>query len=148
MRARASSVSLPGMHRARGRDFDRRLRVLIVDQHEVYRAACAALLRTEGLDVLDAGPGDDIDGLARALEPDVVLIDVAPPVQALRDAVRELGSLPSAPAVLLISSAEPERLERGLDGCLLVAKADVCAREILRLAPGAADGPGAQPEPW
>jgi CheY-like chemotaxis protein len=47
----------------------RSLRILIVDQHEVTRVACAALLRTEGWDVSHVAPGCDLFALASALQP-------------------------------------------------------------------------------
>jgi hypothetical protein len=40
------------------------MRILIIDEHEVYRGACAALLRTEGLEVVDVAPGDEVLALA------------------------------------------------------------------------------------
>jgi CheY-like chemotaxis protein len=33
-------------------------RILLVDDHEIFRAALCALLRTEGLDVADVRTGD------------------------------------------------------------------------------------------
>jgi DNA-binding NarL/FixJ family response regulator len=134
------------MPRTRLRDPDGRLRVLIVDRHEVYRAACAALLRTEGLDVVDARPGHHIVGLARALEPDIVLIDVAPTAERLHETVRQLGSLPSAPTIVLISSAGRDRLDSSLAGCPFIAKGDVSAREIRRAVLDGSDEPDAPAE--
>ena len=121
---------LAGMPRPR--DPDGRPRVLIIDQHEIYRCACAALLRTEGLHVVEAAPADDIFGLARALEPDVVLIDAAPPPERLRHTVRQLKSLPSAPTVVFISSAGPDELDSCVARGLFISKGDVCARELVR----------------
>ncbi len=116
-----------------------RLRVLIVDEHEVYRAACAALLRTEGLDVAELAPDEDVIGLARAFEPDVVLIDAAAPAARLARTARQLQSLPAAPAVVLISSAGQHRLDPCVADLPFIAKADVSARELLRMVPGNAD---------
>ncbi len=116
-------------HRAASRP----LRVLIVDEHDVYRAACAALLRTEGLDVAEVLPGIHVIGAALALEPDIVLIDVATPPARLRRTAWQLRSLPSAPTVVLISSAGQDRLDACLAGLPFLAKADVCARAVLRV---------------
>jgi CheY-like chemotaxis protein len=122
------------------------LHILIVDEHDVYRAACAALLRTEGLDVSEAAPGGDVIGLARALEPNVVLVDAALPAVWLRETAQLLRSLPSAPAVVLISTAGRERLDPCLAELPFLAKADVCARELFRaLLPGS-DKPAPQLE--
>jgi CheY-like chemotaxis protein len=107
-------------------------RILIVDEDDVYRAACAALLRTEGLDVSEVLPHGDVLGSARAFEPDVVLIDAATPLAPLRETALQLRSLSPAPVVVLISSAAPDGLDGGLAELPFLAKADVCAREVLR----------------
>jgi DNA-binding NarL/FixJ family response regulator len=52
--------------------------VLVVDNHEVSRAALRALLRTEGVEVIDLAPGDHVIAEAYALAPDVVIVDVSP----------------------------------------------------------------------
>ena len=113
-----------------------RLRVLIVDEHNVYRTACAALLRTEGVDVAELAPDDDVIGLARAFEPDVVLIDAAAPAARLGRTARQLQSLPATPAVVLISSAGQHLLDPCVADLPFIAKADVSARELLRTMPG------------
>lgn len=124
------------------------LRILIVDEHDAYRGACAALLRTEGLEVAEVVPHDDVVGLTEALGPHVVLIDAASHLAQLCETARGLRSLSSAPTVVLISSAGPERL----DGCLaefpFLAKADVRAEEVLRAHLRDADEPGAETGSW
>ena len=136
------------MSRAHHQGGSSELRILIVDEHDAYRGACAALLRTEGLEVAAVAPHDDVVGLAEAHGPDVVLIDAAAPLAQLCETARGLRSLSSAPTVVLISSAGPERL----DGCLaefpFLAKADVCAEEVLRAHLRATDEPGAETESW
>ena len=49
-------------------------RILIVDDHEVSRAALRALLRTEGIDVADVRTGDAAVTAAIAFRPDVVVV--------------------------------------------------------------------------
>lgn len=115
------------------------LHVLIVDEHDVYRAACAALLRTEGFDVTEVALGGDIVRRARALEPNVVLIDAAAPAEWLLEVAQLLRSLPSAPAVVLISSAGPDRLDPCLTELPFLAKADVSAEQLVRTALGGSD---------
>jgi CheY-like chemotaxis protein len=123
-----------------------RSRILIVDERDVYRAACAALLRTEGLEVIEVAPGGDVMGAALAFEPHVVLIDAATPAARLRETTRRLRSLASAPTVVLISSAGRERLEACLADLPFLAKADVCAREVLRADLRATDELHSEPE--
>jgi DNA-binding NarL/FixJ family response regulator len=108
-------------------------RVLIVDQHEVSRAACRALLRTEGLTVVaDVATGDEAMRAATALRPNVVIIDVAPGHGHVLDTARRLRALPGTPAIVLTSSADPSRLDIELADFPFVAKADICA-ELIRL---------------
>jgi CheY-like chemotaxis protein len=110
-----------------------RIRILIVDQHEVSRAACAALLRTEGLDVVDVPGAGGLVGLTRVWMPDVVLIDVSAPGPGVQ-AVRQLRSRAHVPAIVLTSSAQPRQLHRGLAELPFLPKADICARAILAAA--------------
>lgn len=106
-----------------------RLGILIVDHHEVSRAACAALLRTEGLDVVDVRGATGLLRLTRTWTPDVVLIDVSTPT-IVRQAVRRLRSRAHAPAIVLTSSAQPPHLDASLIGLPFLPKADICAGEI------------------
>jgi CheY-like chemotaxis protein len=109
---------------------DDRLRILIVDHHEVSRAACAALLRTEGLDVVDLPGTRDLAAVTRTWIPDAVLIDVRHPARA-RAAMLALRSWTQAPAIVLTSSTQPAQLHPSLAELPFLAKADICARAIL-----------------
>jgi CheY-like chemotaxis protein len=118
------------MRRPRQPAVSRSVRILIVDQHEVTRAACAALLRTEGWEVSDVAPGCELFTLVEALEPNVVLID-ATPGERVCDSAKQLRRLACAPTVLVTSSARPEQLDPCLGELPFVAKADICAAAIL-----------------
>jgi len=103
---------------------------LIVDDHEISRAALRALLRTEGIDVADAQTGDPAITAAIAFRPDVVIVDVTPADPAGFLIARRLQALPDAPAVVLTSSASRCRFGSRLDHHPFIAKADLCARAI------------------
>jgi PleD family two-component response regulator len=105
-------------------------RILIVDDHEISRAALRALLRTEGIDVADVGTGDAAITTAIAFCPDVVIVDVTPADPAGFRIARQLRALPDAPPVVLTSSTSRYRFGSQLDHRLFVAKADLCARAI------------------
>jgi CheY-like chemotaxis protein len=106
------------------------LRVLIVDQHEVSRAAIRALLRTEGLQVVaDVSSGTEALSSGEASSPDVVLIDIGAQRQEALEAARALARLSSAPTVVLTSSALPP-VDAG--GFAFIAKGDICARQLRR----------------
>jgi DNA-binding NarL/FixJ family response regulator len=85
------------------------LRVLLIDDHEISRAACRALLRTEGVDVVaDQGTGENVIAVVAELGPHVVILAVAPDDDAALDLAQRLRALEVAPSVLLTSSAHQE----------------------------------------
>jgi mannose-6-phosphate isomerase-like protein (cupin superfamily) len=112
-----------------------RPRVVIVDDHEVSRAACRALLRTEGVDVLaDIAADDRAVATVTRLRPDVVLIDVCPGDRDRLAIVRAVESLPTAPAVVVTSSAECACADAELRSRAFVAKADVSSAALASVA--------------
>ena len=112
------------------------LRLMIIDDHEVSRAAFCALLRSEGVDVVaDLSAGRDALAMARALRPEVVIVDVIPAADTGFGITRRLRALrPAAPIVILTSSTDRARFGAQLDGYLFIAKADICSAAIARLA--------------
>jgi DNA-binding NarL/FixJ family response regulator len=82
-----------------------RLTVLIVDDHDEFRAAARALLEAEGFAVV----GEAADGMAAieavsALRPAVVLVDVQLPGLDGIAVAEWVAAQPDPPAVVLISS--------------------------------------------
>ena len=64
-------------------------RVLIVDDHPLTRGALAALLEQNGFSVAgEAASGEEAIGVARALQPDLILLDLSMP------GIGGLGALP------------------------------------------------------
>jgi len=122
------------------------MRIMIVDDHEISRAACRALLRAGGADVVsDLRASDDAIAATRALRPQVVIVDVTPETGTGLGIARALRGLPAPPIVILTSSADRALLGPEVSGYLFVAKADISATVIAALtsAPGRArPGPG------
>jgi CheY-like chemotaxis protein len=114
-------------------------RILIVDDHEISRAALRALLRTEGIDVADVRTGDAAITAAIAFRPHVAIVDVTPANPAGFLVAQRLQALPEAPLVLLTSSASRSRFDSQLEHHLFVAKADLCARTIEERAGTSSD---------
>ena len=106
------------------------MRVLLVDDHEISRAATSALLRTEGAEVADIGTGDAALAVALAFRPAVAIVDVTPADLTGFVIAARLRALPDGPAVVLTSSADRRRFASRLDSYRFVAKADLCVRNI------------------
>jgi PleD family two-component response regulator len=118
---------------------DRTLRVLIVDGHEISRAAHSALLRTEGLEVFDVHPDDDAVALASALRPHVVVIDATATAERVELLARTLRRLHGAPAIVITSSGDRRLLDSAPAGSTFLAKADICADTIRSALEACAD---------
>ena len=81
--------------------------VLIVDDHEGFRASARRLLEADGYEVVgEAGDGERGIEAAATLEPEVVLLDVQLPGIDGFAVARRLTARPGAPAVVLTSTRE------------------------------------------
>jgi DNA-binding NarL/FixJ family response regulator len=112
------------------------LRILIIDDHEISRAAICALLRSEGADVVaDLGAGHDALAMAQALRPEMVIVDVRPAADTGFGIARRLRALqPVPPIVILTSSTDRTQFGAQLDGHMFIAKADISSATIAQLA--------------
>lgn len=88
-----------------------RIRVLLVDDHQVVRRGLRTFLEVQGdIDVVgEAGDGDE--GVARAeeLRPDVILMDIKMPGADGISALRKLGELGNPARVLIVTSFTEQR---------------------------------------
>ena len=102
------------------------IRILIVDDHTLFRSGIKALLqRQEDFEVVGEA-GDGLEGLKRAksLQPDVVLLDLHMPGIGGREAVKLLSEEVPACNVLLLTVSEDaedliETIRAGARGYLL-----------------------------
>ena len=113
-----------------GANGQRPMRVLLVDDHEISRAAISALMRTEGADIAGTGTDDTAIAVAIAFRPAVAVVDVTPADAAGFRIAGLLRALPDGPAVVLTSSVSRHRFASQLDGYRFVAKADLCVQAI------------------
>lgn len=92
---------------------ERKVRVLIVDDHEVVRMGLRSLLerRDEIAVIGEGGSAEDAVRLARELRPDVVVLDVRLPDASGVEACREIRSeLPATKVIMLTSYSDDEAL--------------------------------------
>ena len=125
-------------------------RVLLADDHPMFRQGLKALLEREGFEVAaEAADGHEAVKLARRHDPNIVVMDIGMPMLNGIDAAREiLKQAPGTQVVLLTMYEEEayvlEALRAGIRGYVLKAQAaaDLVAaiREVLRgavyLSPG------------
>jgi DNA-binding NarL/FixJ family response regulator len=120
--------------------------VLIVDDHPLTREALSALLTQHGFSVLgQASDGEEAIGLARRLQPNLVLLDLSMPgLPGLEALPRLREAAPSCEVVVLTASGTEENLlaaiRGGAAGYLLKSEPPGRIAEFLR---GVAQGEAA-----
>ena len=101
------------------------LKVIIIDDHRLFREGLESLLQRRGIDVLAAvGNGNEGIELVEKFSPDIVLLDLRMPVV---DGISILKTLkeryPELPAIMLTTSANEsdlfDALKAGANGYLL-----------------------------
>ena len=91
----------------------RRVRILVVDDHQMLREALVGMLELSGFDVVGAvGDGAEATSLAAGLEPDVVLMDLSMPVLNGLDATRLLREVAPSAAIVMFSAFDSPDLKR------------------------------------
>lgn len=116
-----------------------RIRVLLADDHAVLRAGLKALLNAEAdIEVVgEAADGSEAVDRARALRPDVIVMDIQMPRMSGLDATKALRAEGSAAKILILTMhAESQYLlpllEAGGGGYVLKSGADTELIEAIR----------------
>jgi len=117
-------------------------RIVIVDDHQAFRVWARAVLAADGFRVV----GEAVDGASavvevRAVQPDVVLLDVQlPDADGFEVADLLLAARPQPPAIVLTSSRDVSAYEADLAraGLPFVAKEDLSGSAIRLLMGGGA----------
>jgi DNA-binding NarL/FixJ family response regulator len=119
------------------------MRVLLADDHALFRAGIASLLRAWGTDVVgEASDGLQALELARTLQPDLVLMDIAMPECNGLQATRLIKTeLPEVKIVIVTVSDQDddlfEAIKSGAEGYLLK---DMSEQELERTLQAIAAG--------
>lgn len=116
------------------------IRVLIADDHPIFRSGLTRLLEADGGIVVvgEAGDGAEAVAMARALRPDILLLDVAMPRSGGLDALRELSTagLPTRTVLLTAEVGAVDvqtALRLGAVGVLLKSAATELLFKCLRV---------------
>jgi len=89
--------------------------VLIVDDHDGFRAYARTILEAEGFDVVgDAGDGESGIVAVQQLRPSVVVLDIQLPGIDGFEVAERLAELEAPPAVVLVSTRDANSLPRRL----------------------------------
>jgi DNA-binding NarL/FixJ family response regulator len=101
-----------------GKLADSRIRVLLADDHAMFRQGIREMLSTyEEIEVVgEAGNGREVVALAEELEPDVVLLDVEMPVMGAKQAMEHMLENSPLPRVVIVTMYDDPRLVRELIG--------------------------------
>ena len=112
----------------------RRVRILVVDDHQMLREALVGMLEAAGFEVVGAvGDGADATSLAVELTPDVVLMDLSMPVLNGLDATRLLREVAPEAAIVVFSAFEsPELKRQAFDAGAVAYLPKGCSNERLR----------------
>jgi DNA-binding NarL/FixJ family response regulator len=119
------------------------MRVLLVDDHALFRDGMRSLLEARGVDVVgEARNGREGVELSRRLRPDVVLMDLAMPELNGLAATRLLSAQQPEVKVVILTASEDdadlfEAIKSGAQGYLLK---NVASDELFRLLEGVALG--------
>ena len=102
-----------------------RLRVMVVDDHTLFRSGLSELLERRGIEVCAAvGDGEEGCRLAAELEPDVILLDLRMPELDGLSVLERIAALGLRSAVVMLTTSSDERdlvtsLRSGARGYLL-----------------------------
>jgi NarL family two-component system response regulator LiaR len=121
----------------------RQIRVMLVDDHALVRAAVRHAIAGPDLEVVaEAGSAEEATSLAMEVRPDVLLLDITLPGMSGVELVRELGvRLPATKIVMLTaSSADRDLIDAIRFGAVGYLTKDMAPEELARAIRSADSG--------
>jgi DNA-binding NarL/FixJ family response regulator len=122
----------------------RRLRVMVVDDHAVLRQGLTSLLAADAdIEVVaQASGGEEVAAMVSQATPDVILMDLSmPDVDGVEATRRALAARRESRVVILTSFSEPEHVNAALDaGAVGYVLKDAAPEEILQAVKAAGRG--------
>ncbi len=102
----------------RDRNADAPIRVLLADDHTMFREGLAGMLTSyAGMEVVAEVPNDaEALRLARELRPDVVIMQVQIPVERAKETLKAMRAFGDPPKVVIVTMFESPRYVRELTG--------------------------------
>jgi DNA-binding NarL/FixJ family response regulator len=119
------------------------LRVLLVDDHDLFRTGLRNLLEEQGVHVIgEAGAGAEALKLTRELAPDVVVMDLNMPGMSGVEATRHITAVAPLTRVLVltISDQDGDVMDAILAGACGYLLKDASIQELMRGIQSAAQG--------
>jgi DNA-binding NarL/FixJ family response regulator len=111
--------------------------VLIVDDHDGFRASAREVLELEGFDVVgEVADGASAIQAARELHPDIVLLDVQLPDLDGVELSKKIGSDNGSTEIVLISSRDVSYLAGALaecPACGFISKSELSGAALRKL---------------
>ncbi len=114
------------------------MRILLVDDHALFRSGLANLLTVWGETIVgSASDGQEALEQARALRPDLILMDVnLPNVSGLEATTMIKAEFPLTRVVMLSASDDPDHVLRarknGAEGYVLKSEAEGVLHQLLK----------------
>jgi two-component system nitrate/nitrite response regulator NarL len=123
----------------------KRLRVLVVDDHPLFRVGLSYALGAQGFDVAgEAEDGEQALEACRRESFDVVLMDVRMPGMNGIDACREIRSLPEPPLVVMLTTFDEPGIVRSAReaGATMYLSKETSPAELARHLLAISEDPG------
>ena len=109
-------------------------RVLLVDDHEIYRAGLRGLLEEAGIDIVgEAANGENALALVEEKHPNIVIMDLNMPGMGGIEAARQIATLAPLTRVIMltVSSAAPDITDAVLAGACGYLLKSATTQEIV-----------------